>query len=65
MNGGGRSGAMYRYGWDKAVPLAGEDVSGWTLWDGGAIPAAGTSLIFAQVDADGLVLAAGAAEIAQ
>ena len=65
MNGGGRSGAMYRYNWDKAVPLAGENVSGWEIWDGGAIPAAGTSLIFAEADADGLVLAAGAAEIAQ
>ena len=65
LNGGARSGAMYRCSWDKAVPLAGENVSGWDIWDGGAIPAAGTTLIIAEVDADGLVLAAGAAEIAQ
>jgi len=51
------------YRWGAAAPLAGEDVSHWTLWDGAAIAAAGESLAVAEADADGRVLAAAAVAV--
>ena len=63
VNSQARSGALYHYNWDKAIPLAGEDVSAWPTWDGGVISADGHTLVLAETDADGLVQAAGSAEI--
>lgn len=50
--------AIY-YRWNVSAPLAGEDVSRWQKWDGGAIVRGGDVLAMAEADADGHVLASG------
>lgn len=50
----------WRYKWDAAVPLLGDDAGSWESWDGeSAISEAGEVLILAEVDEDGAVYAAG------
>ena len=51
------------YAWDCAVPLLGENVSGWTLWqEGDTIPVENPkgNIAFAETDAQGNVIAAAA-----
>ncbi len=51
------------YAWDCALPLLGENVSGWTLWqEGDTIPVENPkgTIVFAETDADGNVVAAAA-----
>lgn len=60
VTGSARSVSQYRYAWDKALPLAGDNVLGWMAWDGvSAIAVEGNTLTVAETDENGAVLAAG------
>ena len=63
------TGSPVRYAWDCAVPLEGENVSDWALWDSGtnSIPVANQKgiLVVAETDAEGNVIAAGSLSVSE